>query len=83
MVEITRYYFVALVINGVSTTKTKISSEKKIVDHALLDRRPIRIQSKSDKSELARKDNVRLRYLYRNIIQIEREKGLITKKLYL
>jgi hypothetical protein len=55
---------------------TKISSEKKIVDHALLDRRPIRIQSKSDKSELARKDNARLRYLYRNIIQIEREKGL-------
>jgi very-short-patch-repair endonuclease len=54
---------------------TKISSEKKIVDHALLDRRPIRIQSKSDKSE-ARKDNARLRYLYRNIIQIEREKGL-------
>ena len=54
---------------------TKISSEKKIVDHALLDRRPIRIQSKSNKSE-ARKDNAGLRYLYRNIVQIEREKGL-------
>ncbi|MGC1928248.1 MAG: DUF4011 domain-containing protein, partial [Candidatus Nitrosopolaris sp.] len=55
---------------------TIISSEKKVVDHALLDRRPIRIRSKSDKSELARKDNARLRYLYRNIVQIEREKGL-------
>jgi Protein of unknown function (DUF4011)/AAA domain len=45
------------------------------VDPALSDRRPIRIQSKSDKLEV-RKDNARLRYLYRNIVQIEREKGL-------
>jgi Protein of unknown function (DUF4011) len=55
---------------------TAVSSEKKFVDHALLHKSPIRILSKSDKSKVARKDNTRLRYLYRNIIQIEREKGL-------
>ncbi len=54
----------------------EITSEKKVVDHALLDRRSIRIRSKSDKPELARKDNTRLRNLYRNIVQIEREIGL-------
>ena len=55
---------------------TVVNEEKRIVDHALLDKRSIRIISKSDKTELARKDNTRLRYLYRNVIQIEREKGL-------
>ena len=42
----------------------------------LLDKRSVRIRSKSDKSELGKKDNTRLRYLYRNIVQIERDKGL-------
>ena len=55
---------------------TVVNEEKRVVDHALLDKRFIRIISKSDKTELARKDNTRLRYLYRNVIQIEREKGL-------
>jgi hypothetical protein len=55
---------------------TVVNEEKRVVDHALLDKRSIRIISKSDKTELARKDNTRLRYLYRNVIQIEREKGL-------
>ncbi len=53
-----------------------INEEKKIANHALLDRKSIRIISKSDKTEIAKKDNTRLRYLYRNIIQIERDKGL-------
>jgi hypothetical protein len=30
----------------------------------------------SDKSEAAKKDRTKLRYLFRNITQIEREKGL-------
>jgi hypothetical protein len=46
------------------------------MDHALLDKRSIRIRPKSDKSDLGKKDNTRLRYLYRNIVQIERDKGL-------
>ena len=55
---------------------TVVNEEKRVVDHALLDKRSIRIISKADKTELARKDNTRLRYLYRNVIQIERDKGL-------
>jgi very-short-patch-repair endonuclease len=60
---------------------TIISSEKKVMDHALLDKRSIRIRSTSDRSELGKKDSTRLRYLYRNIVQIERDKGL--KETYL
>jgi hypothetical protein len=43
---------------------TIISSEKKVLEHALLDKNPIRIL-KSDKSELAKRENTRLRYLSR------------------
>ncbi len=44
--------------------------------HAILDKRQICIRPKSDKSQLAMEDNTRLRYLKRNIREIEREKGL-------
>jgi hypothetical protein len=49
---------------------TVVNEEKRVVDHALLDKRSIRIISKSDKTGLDRKDNTRLRYLYRNVTQI-------------
>jgi hypothetical protein len=54
---------------------TVVNEEKRVVDHALLDKRSIRVISKSDKTEFARKDNTRLRYLYRNVIQIERKRS--------
>lgn len=52
-----------------------IDTDKKIIDHALSDRKHICIVPNSDRSQQAEKQRAKLRKLYRNIIQIQRETG--------
>jgi len=48
----------------------------KVIECVLLGRSSIRILSDSDRSDLAENNRIRLRSLYRNVTQIERETGL-------
>lgn len=52
-----------------------VSSAKDIIDHALSDRKSLCIVSNSDKTKYAENERARLRKLYRNTLEIERETG--------
>jgi superfamily I DNA and/or RNA helicase/very-short-patch-repair endonuclease len=52
-----------------------ISPTKNIIEHAILDRKGVCIISNSDKSHSAEKERMRLRKLYRNTIDIQRQTG--------
>jgi superfamily I DNA and/or RNA helicase/very-short-patch-repair endonuclease len=52
-----------------------INSSSEVVEHALIDRRPVCIIVNSNKSQAADRGKIRLTNLYRNITQIRRESG--------
>lgn len=52
------------------------NSVDKVIECILLGKSSIRIISESNKSDIAESNRLRLRSLYRNVIQIERETGL-------
>jgi superfamily I DNA and/or RNA helicase/very-short-patch-repair endonuclease len=52
-----------------------LSLEDKITENAILHKRPFCIIPDSENSDLANKDRTKIKSLYRNIIQIERETG--------
>src|SRR2546425_5149975 len=72
--EIALFYYARLVINGVLISLVLI--HKKVVDHSLVDKKSICIIPNSEKSRWAESERTKLRSLYRNITQIQRETGL-------
>jgi len=55
--------------------RSSIKYAQKVIDHAILDKKPMCIIPNSDESDYANRYRTRIRNLHRNTTQIERETG--------